>query len=297
MTPIFIVMNIGEFIVALISFRISRSRGHRTPPVLGRNTPSWQASTVRDLDRLATVAWRVRGAPEDLRFLLDPRYCPTASTIQNIEKALELLYQHARQWAAGFDVPFRVPNVRLPFAKFNEAPGLYRVDEEGYVSIEISPALLQHPDSVLAVLAHEACHHILDLSGMNTHQSEVDEPLTDLAMFICGFGQVFMNGRSYLAAADSQWRSTHLGYLTEEQYNFAYTWVLQQSPARAKAGSDASQQVGYDVRYYRGKLLNKLGGNVSALERLLERERQLQPGCDELILYSAISEQIARDNR
>ena len=31
--------------------------------------------------------------------------------------------------------------------------------------LKISPSLLRHPDSVLAALAHEACHHILDLSG------------------------------------------------------------------------------------------------------------------------------------
>jgi hypothetical protein len=53
----------------------------------------------------------------------------------------------------------------------------------------------------------------------------------------------------------------------------------------------------YDMQYQRAKLLTKLGGNTSALERLLEHERQRQPGRDEVTLYIAISEQIERDKR
>jgi hypothetical protein len=270
------------------------SRGK--PCALEQNTSSFHPSIERDLDRLAAVAWRLRGAPKNMQFLLGPRSLPAATNIQSIEKAIGLLYEHARKWAAGFNVPFSVPRVRLPFVNIDPAPGLYRVDQDGYVSIEISPALLKHPDSVLAVLAHEACHHILDLSGMNTRQPKIDEPLTDLAMFICGFGKVFMDGRSYLTSNDNRWCSTHLGYLTDEQYKFAYRWVIQ-SASGTKSEVTAGQQIGYDVRYYRTKLLNKLGGNASALERLLERERQRQPGCDESTLYISISEQIEWDSR
>jgi hypothetical protein len=184
--------------------------------------------------------------------------------------------------------------VRFAPAPVDETPGQYRVDQDGYVSIEISPALLRHSDSVLAVLAHEACHHILDLSGLNTHRPELDEPLTDLAMFICGFGKVFMNGKSYLSSINSQWRSTHLGYLTDEQYKFAYSWVLRSS-AFAPPSVKTSQRDGYDSRHHRSKLLNRLGGNALALERLMERERRRHPEYDELSLYAAVSEQVARD--
>ncbi len=263
-------------------------------PASKASTFGWQASIARDLDGLAAVAWCLRGAPRDTKFLLDPRCLPAPTATKNVERALELFYQHARDYAAGFEVPFRVPKVRFSAARADETPGQYRVDEDGYVSIEISPALLRHPESVLAVLAHEACHHILDLSGLNTHRSEVDEPLTDLAMFICGFGKVFVDGKSYLSSIKNQWCSTHLGYLTEEQYKFAYSWVLR-SCAYATPGADTSQRDGHDSRYHRSKLLNRLGGNALALERLLERERRRHPEYDELSLYAAISEQVERD--
>jgi len=252
-------------------------------------------SIAEDLDRLAAVAWRVRGAPHSSSFLFDPSSLPPTANTQGLEQALGLLYDHAKVWAPGFDIPFRVPKVRLPL--LSEAPGVYRVDEDGYVFVDISPTLLQHPRAVLAVLAHEACHHILDLSGFNTHQSAVDEPLTDLAMFVCGFGQVFLDGRTDLVSSDNQWRKTHLGYLSEAEYRFAYQWVLQSASRGRSVGPNVKPKEEYQLGFLRNKALVSFGGNVTALERLLEHERQRRPGCDEMDILTAVVDQLERDRR
>jgi hypothetical protein len=87
-----------------------------------------------------------------------------------------------------------------------DAAGQYRVDGDGYIFIGMAPDVLSSPPAVLAVLAHEACHHILDISGLNTHRPEIDEPTTDLAMFVCGFGQVFLERQSRLALVGANWQ-------------------------------------------------------------------------------------------
>jgi hypothetical protein len=104
-----------------------------------RETVSWQPSIARDMERLAARAWSRRGTPRDRRFLLDPQTLPTPHNAEDLECCLELLYRHARDWAAGFEVPFKKPKVLLSY--LTDTPGVYAVDSDGYVSIKVSPAL------------------------------------------------------------------------------------------------------------------------------------------------------------
>ena len=177
------------------------------------------------LHRLARIAWAPCGPPDSMDFLLDPSLLPEPSTARLMEQSLGALYGHALKWARGFEVPFRVPKVAVK--GHGDAAGQYQVDGDGYLFIDITPGLLRYPSAVLAVLAHEACHHIIDISGLNTHRQEIDEPTTDLAMFVCGFGQVFRAGQSRLGGGGGNWQKSHLGYLTETQYAFAYQWVAE----------------------------------------------------------------------
>ena len=112
-------------------------------------------------------------------------------------------------------------------------------------------------------------------------------------MFICGFGQVFLAGRVYLTQVDENWRTTHLGYLTEDQYEFAHQWALRSIGQEKVEGAVHD----YDYQHLRAKVLTRLGGNVAALQRLLERERGRNPGCRESVLYERIIEQLERDQR
>src|ERR1700722_2045116 len=244
-------MSLRDFIRIWRRRRKSPKSALRPPA----SSPPWQASIAQDLDRLASRAWRQRGSPDDHRFFLKPGSLPAPKTIGDLERCLELLYCHAREWAGGFEVPFRRPKVRLSY--LTDLPGSYAVDPDGDITINVSPSLVRNPVSARAVLAQEACHHILDISGLNTHDPEIDEPLTDLAMFICGFGQVFLDGRSYRGNIDQKWCTVHLGYLTDQQYQFAHEWTLRVIEKKQPENREP-ERAGYDHRYQRTKLLNKL---------------------------------------
>jgi hypothetical protein len=64
------------------------------------------------------------------------------------------------------------------------------------------------------------------LSGQKTNDRDIDEPTTDLAIFICGFGGIFLAGQSGLQLASDGWKQVHYGYLTPEQYRFTHRWVM-----------------------------------------------------------------------
>src|ERR1039458_6201219 len=121
------------------------------------------------LHKLARIAWARCGPPNSMDFLLDPARLPKSCTSRSMEQSLDAFYAHARKWASGFEVPFRVPKVGLK--SLVDAAGQYRVDGDGYVFIEMAPDVVSYPPAVLAVLAHEACHHILDINSLNTHRS------------------------------------------------------------------------------------------------------------------------------
>ena len=250
------------------------------------------------LHELARIAWLRSGPPNSVDFLLNPAVLPDSTLNRSMEQVLEIFYGHALKWASGFEIPFRVPKVGVK--RLVGAVGQYRIDD-GYVLIDMSPNVLSCPPAFHAVLAHEACHHILDLSGLNTHRPEVDEPMTDLAIFVCGFGEVFRRGQSTLAQMRNDWRTTHLGYLTQAQYDYAAWWVLNAHQEQATS-SDPDQTAPVRrstvvVEAQRKKALARFGGDVRALDRLLDRERKRNPNASELDMYCAVCEQLGRDRR
>ena len=94
-------------------------------------------------------------------------------------------------------------------------------------------------------------------------------------------------------------KKLHLGYLTQEQYAFAFQWVL--NAHRERAGTDgagsSTRRLPGATEIARRKLLNRLGGNAGALERLVARERERKPYASELDLYRAASDWLDRDRR
>lgn len=301
------------------------------------------------LTKLARVAWAgsERANPS---FVLASSRVTQPKDAESVSAVVGTYYAHARQWAPGFEVPFSIPKVTI--TALLESAGRYRV-EDGYVHVDISRRFLNHPAASLAILAHEVCHHILDLSGIGTRIPEIDEPTTDLAMFICGFGEVFIQGHSSLLLTPEGWRDTHLGYLTLAQYHRCQEWVLNArgivAPARPQAVARPVPQVvapldppqrkpswllalirrlmgrradkpepkkkiivpsprtpstprpGQDFRMpdrcemLRSKLLNRLGGNKGALDRLLSKERGRNPDGNDLAHLQSIAEKLDRD--
>ena len=191
----------------------------------GKNDDPWIEDCLR---QLAERAWPGRKTAPSEAFALRTEDLPDPITSEAMSLVLQRMYVHARTWAPGFEVPFYVPKVNL--CAYIEAAGQFRTDSEGYPLIDVGSQFVGHHPAVLAILAHEACHHILELSGIRRENTEENERFTDLAIFVCGFGAILLNGYSLVRKVDAGWAAAHLGYLSPEQYRRAQDWVLRNQP-------------------------------------------------------------------
>ena len=195
------------------------------------------------LQQLAERAWSGRRPTPSNVFVLRGETLPEPNSPGAMSIIVQRMYAHARTWAPGFEVPFYVPKVNV--CAYINAAGQFRVDSDGYVLIDVCPQFIGHPPALLAILAHEACHHILEMSGIRKETTADNERLTDLAIFVCGFGGILLDGQWLVRQVDAGWSTAHLGYLSPEQYALAQGWVLraqnlQSSPRKVSPQMDAS---------------------------------------------------------
>ncbi len=282
----------------------------------------------RDIEKaLATLAdrgWGPRRIVPREEFVLTAASLPTARTAEEMAEVVQQLYHHARKWAPGFEIPFSVPKVIV--TPFLDSAGRYGADADGYLSIRVAPEFAGRRTALLAILAHEACHHILDLSGLRGSLTQDVERLTDLAMFVCGFGALVLEGHSLARKVGSSWTSVHLGYLSSDEYQTAQNWVLavqrihQADPARSsdnltgrflawlkrQIGAEAAARtIAVDVSIpvpdpisrRRNALLARLHGDQALMGRLMQHERLKRPVADEIDLLDAVAESLERDRR
>ena len=171
---------------------------------------------------LAQRGWRTGNNAQN--FL----YQPSLLLIRDddvLSEALGSLYEHARCWVPGFDVPFHVPASSV--SGNLDSAGRFNIDGDGLTSIRVASQFLNVPKAAWLILAHEVCHHILYQSGLaDRTDTSRNERLTDAAMFICGFGDLAWRGQTFIDRVESRYRETHLGYLTPGEYSFAYHWVI-----------------------------------------------------------------------
>lgn len=281
---------------------------------------------ARDIEaalyQLANTAWSTRRVASSSHFVLQPEQLPRPESADDMAAVVDGLYGHARKWAPGFEIPYRVPHVSL--SPLISSAGQYRADSDGYLFIEIAPEFKGQHSALLAILAHEACHHILDLSGVRGNTRNESERLTDLATFICGFGELILAGHSQIRRVGSLWTTTHLGYLSSDEYRSAQRWVLKAQGLSSAASPPRPEPRGFlarirrwlartppivapipqpsapvvDVTKFRRKVaLARLGGDQALLQRLIEYERRRQPTADELTLLDAVIESLERDRR
>lgn len=184
---------------------------------------------VSILDRLARKAWVQAPGQQPGRFVLSSADLAPGNTADSLHAALQAIYSHARRWAPGFNVPFFVPPIRIgPL----DSAGEFLIDE-GYASITVSAKYLDNDAALLMILCHEACHHILLQAGLAQKDDlKLDEITTDLAMFICGFGEIVLSGHRVIRGYTSNREQVHLGYLGSDVYRDAHEWVLQRRHER-----------------------------------------------------------------
>src|SRR5579872_1957595 len=193
------------------------SRGEAIRPAVNR-----QEWISRELFQLANIAWAPRRKPASTAFVFHSDSAHFGLAQSAMEKAIFGFYLHASEWAPGLSVPASPPIVKM--SPLLDSAGQYTVTN-GRVTILVGNEFFLSPDSSLAILAHEACHHIRDLSGLRVADRGREEILTDLTMYICGFGDMFQRGSTRLRETHGRWSAMHLGYLDSAQQEYAQEWV------------------------------------------------------------------------
>lgn len=200
-------------------------------------------------------------------------------------QVIEKLLTHARRVTPEFSVPRMVPRTVVESTPF--AAGRFEVDEEGWVTIKLSPDFFDDKLAAQAILAHEACHYILENSGIRYRDFFVNERYTDLCMFVCGFGEIFLAGYKR-ESAQNEYRPGHrLGYLTDAEYKMANRYVKE-------LRDDFKRKLNSELDIKRTKLLQLVHGDEAALKRLIEYERRRNPNKSEVALYENAIDSIQR---
>jgi hypothetical protein len=138
-----------------------------------------------------------------------------------------------------------------------------------------------------AILAHEVCHYILGNSGIRKSDFTLNERYTDLCMFVCGFGRVFLAGykREY---ARHEYRPGHrLGYLTDTEYEFAQQYVMQLRQSEELAPPNELDTL--------KKRLAQLIYDAQTCKRIIEVARRKYPHKSEIDLYRDEIDCLERD--
>jgi len=101
--------------------------------------------------------------------------------------------------------------------------GLYwgRNEEDNKYHIGLEQKVLRDPEEIVATLAHEIAHIKLLGEGRLT---ENDEPLTDLATIVFGFGIFNANAAFHFKNTFDSWGYKRLGYLSQMQWGFALAY-------------------------------------------------------------------------
>jgi hypothetical protein len=237
------------------------------------------------LRELATQAWTTEAS---LRSQLLSN--PAADFVHAVSPAqvVEVLIRHARRTVPGFNVPHMVPRVLV--VSLPAAAGMFKVDEDGWVTIELGANFFQDRLAAQAILAHEVCHYILENSGIRKKDVNLNERYTDLCMFVCGFGEIFLAGYRRDAAQQDYRPGHRLGYLSDAEYHFAQQYVMQ-----LRQSSEISPPQALDG--LKNRLLSLLNGNLQSCDGSIEFERRRSPHKSEIELYQDAIDRLERDRR
>jgi hypothetical protein len=189
--------------------QVAVSPAHPTPEALIKIEISEFYSLQWQLGELANRAWTTAQSFQLEPFELSLRdFAELTAPAQVVESLLH----HARRIAPGFEVPYMVPRILVESLPF--AAGQFEVDGEGWVTLKVGLQFFEDQLAAQAILAHEVCHYILENSGIRKSDRELNERHTDLCMFVCGFGSIFLAGYKREMAQYESPPGHRLGYLT-----------------------------------------------------------------------------------
>ena len=252
-------------------------------------------SLSRILEALATRAWSKPCHDLTGSFLLCPSLFEPDTSPEALGNTLRRLYEHARNWAPGLDIPYFVPPVRV--TDLTSEAGLFRIDEESYATVAVSREFVGSFDAAFLILAHEACHHILFQSALSQRVDiALNEITTDLTMFVCGFGEIVQRGHSMVRRSRSHYMTVHLGYLRANEYRMAHNYVLSRRAAERLPGVSSKVKIS-SAREHVSNFFAPLTGYVRKVFRRSSSSVQRANRSDELLLRKVLEETERRRNR
>jgi hypothetical protein len=160
---------------------------------------------------------------------------------------------------------------RIEISEIEGAAGQFAKNDD-WVKLILSTEFALKAAASRAVLCHELCHYILFANGIWLADRADNERLTDVAIFVFGMGDIFLNGfRSQDVAFNK--RGHRVGYLTDLEYHF-----LSREVTRPRTTGELQSQREVQLRR---ELLNRLWGNKPMLERYLADARTRFPTMSE----------------
>jgi hypothetical protein len=210
---------------------------------------------IRDLEWLASVAWRRAPTKGTTKFLFAPQIAATANG-EPLNAALLSLYHHAQQWAPGLQIPHHVP--RLCVSPHIRRLSRLEVDATGRLILYVAPQCFDSVQAIWPILAFEVCHHVLAQSvrgeqydrsqnlrmtdtamficGPGNHRVRNDR-LAETLMFVCGFGDLVNAAPSFAGLIGSE-NAGSWEHLSPEERTSAYNWTIAARRARNMPGMD-----------------------------------------------------------
>jgi hypothetical protein len=230
------------------------------------------------IELLIRRSWGSREDNQNGILLFDTRQVQAGSAAAFVTTMLK----HVRVVAPRLSVPFMTP--RIEVSKLQGAAGQF-VEEDGWVKLVLNSEFGHHPAASRAILCHEMCHYILFANGIRFADRADNERLTDVAIFVLGMGEVFLDGfRSKEVASN---RDGHrIGYLTDDEYRFISREVVRLRTTR-ELQSRREEEL-------RGRLLNRLLKDEPKLERYLAHARQRFPAMTEADRIQAVLDDFDR---
>lgn len=145
----------------------------------------------------------------------------------DVEEAVTDLVKQTGNRFERLNIPFRKPRVEFTTRLPKDEPG--HIEFGSYETIiRIHPEYTDNPFALTAILCHELAHFILDHNGLRKDDQMENEKLTDLFVFRCGQGLIYLQGIYDITSQDGQTIESKFGYLSLEEMAYAHVRCASQ---------------------------------------------------------------------
>ncbi len=246
-----------------------------------------QAPLKKTMLALIQQGWKDTPAHAETNFILHHVQLMPLS----LEEAAAKMLRHAARVAPLFNVPLLTPYVVYDLTPINTA-GQFKVDGEGWVTITIDQAYKYDKQSSLSILAHELCHYVLESSGIRKADTLDNERMTDVCMFVLGFGDIYLQGYWRNKINSPNGKALRFGYLDDGDYQMLANHVkmLRSSVPETLGVSSRNSEL-------EGKLLNMFMGNRSRMTDNISFYQRKYPSMQETEVMEKILWDWERDRR